>query len=324
MLSMKIRNFIVVCLLCICGIICVESSINGVNKELMDEYPKILLTCTTYLSKQYKMESLKQTLDSILKYTPIDVFARRLVINEYDENVTASTLSLQKMYPKFEFIQKSKENKGQARSINIIIDLLREEKYVYWLHWEDSWILKAPFLSKALDIMMDDRVDQLQLIRRWEDTPKTRQQMWTTKSGVEYIEILKLGNSIDVQLKPFGTCSYFDLNWKRNIKHWPLFSLSPGIDKVDTILKTGYFNESDILWPITFEFQWSVKWICNGARKAVLMEVVSERFSKHVSTYKTQVVSGLETNSKILDTFKMNPNGSFIPRQSQNQFIGPV
>jgi len=258
---------------------------NELNEGFIENAPKILFTCTTYISKPTKMDSLKQTLDSFFKYTPIDDIDRMIVINEYGENTTESISTLEEMYPKIEFIDKLEKDKGQAQSINMIIDILREGNYDYWLHWEDSWILKEPFLTNALDIMLDDKVDQLQLIPAWKDVSDKRKQTWVTKSGKKYVEILKIEDSIDEQIKPFGTCSDFKLNWGENIGNWPLFSLSPGIDKVDKIVKTGYFDKSADMWPITFEFKWSVKWLCNGARKAVLEETICERVDGHKSTY---------------------------------------
>ena len=256
------------------------------TENFTDTDPKILFTCTTYISKPGKLESLKQTLDSFLKYTPKEKLNRMVVINEYAENTEESIYLLENKYTQIDFINKTEKDKGQARSVNMIIDLLREGNYDYWIHWEDSWILKKPFISDAIDILKDNKVDQLQLIPRWKDVSMDRKKNWTTKSGKKYIEILKINDSIDDQLKPFGTCKDYKLNWwENNHKNWPLFSLSPGIDKVDSVLKTGYFDTSPELWPIVFEFKWSVKWLCNGARKAVLDNAVCERVENHISTY---------------------------------------
>ena len=286
MMSILTLIFTIVCLLIIGIIIYFELSMNKSTEEFTDKPPKILFTCTTYISKPNKIESLKKTLDSVLKYTPSDDIDRMIVINEYGENTADSIIDLKEKYPQIEFINKEENDKGQARSINMIIDILREGNYDYWLHWEDSWILTEPFLTKAIDIMLDNRVDQLQLIPRWRNIPDERKKVWTTNSGVKYIEILKINDSIDDHIKPFGTCSDFNLNWwGENKAHWPLFSLSPGIDKVDKILKSGYFDNSPDKWPVTFEFEWSVKWLCNGSRKAVLKEDICERVDGHTSTY---------------------------------------
>ena len=286
MISIRVRIIIVVCLLIICSIIYLGSYTNIQIEPFHENKPKILFTCTTYISKPNKLDSLIQTLDSFVKYTPLEDIDRLIVINEYGENTVDHIATLERKYPQFEFINKTEEDKGQAKSINMIIDILREGKYDYWLHWEDSWILKEPFLLKAIDIMMDDKVDQLQLIPRWNGVQNDRKTVWTTKNGNKYIEILKIDDSIYKQLQPFGTCSDHNLKWwGENLKNWPLFSLSPGIDKVERILETGYFDISPDMWPITFEFKWAIKWLCNGARKAVLEETICERVDGHESTY---------------------------------------
>jgi hypothetical protein len=53
---------------------------NKSTEEFTDKPPKILFTCTTYISKPNKIESLKKTLDSVLKYTPSDDIDRMIVI----------------------------------------------------------------------------------------------------------------------------------------------------------------------------------------------------------------------------------------------------
>ncbi len=266
--------------------ICKASLITKNIEKFTENSPKILFTITSYISKPNKLDSLKQTLDSFVKHTSIEKINKMIVINEYGKNTTEQISLLEKMYPQIEFIDKAEKDKGHARSINMIIDILREGTYDYWIHWEDSWILKKPFLSNAIDIMQDNKVDQLQLIPRWKDEAEERKKVWTTTSGKKYIEILKINDSIDDHLQPFGTCEDYKLDWWENDNgNWPLFSLSPGIDKVERVLNTGYFDTSPELWPVTFEFKWAIKWLCGGARKAILDETVCERIANHTSTY---------------------------------------
>ena len=259
----------------------------GIEKKIenMENKKKILFTCTTYLSKSDKYKSFIETLDSFLKHTDTSQINKLLIINEYGENTESKIKVLQKKYPQFEFINKNENQKGQAYSINMIIDILKENNYDYWIHWEDSWILEKPFLDKALDIMNDNKIDQLQLIPKWKNIDQKRKQIHITKNNNSYIEIKKLNDSLNEQLKPFGNCKSYNLNWNDNLDNWPLFSLSPGIDKVDKIVKTGYFDNSQDLWPVTFEFKWSVNWLCNGARKAVLDDILCKRVENHKSTY---------------------------------------
>lgn len=277
-------SIVILCFVIFCCITYFIRVTNNICEPMMTS-PKILFTCTSFISKPNKLDSLKQTLDKFIHYTPTETIDRMIVINEYGENTEDSIEELKNMYPEIEFINKSENDKGQAKSINLIIDILREGNYDYWLHWEDSWILNAPFLDDSIEIMKDDNIDQLQLIDRWHDTHDERKELKITKSGKKYTEILKINDSIDEQLKPFGNCSDFKLNWAEHRDHWPLFSLSPGIDKVDKILETGYFDTSTELWPITFEFKWSIKWLCNGGRKAVINNSVCQRVDKHISTY---------------------------------------
>ena len=185
-ISILIIIFVIFC--CIAYFIQVTNNIC----EPMTTHPKILFTCTSFVSKPNKLDSLKQTLDSFIRYTPTETIDRMIVINEYDENTEDSIEELKNMYPEIEFINKSEKDKGQARSINLIIDILREGNYDYWLHWEDSWVLNTPFLDDSIEIMEDDNIDQLQLIDRWHDIQDERKELKTTKSGKKYTEILKI------------------------------------------------------------------------------------------------------------------------------------
>ena len=54
--------------------------------------------------------------------------------------------------------------------------------------------------------MDDNKVDQLQLIPRWNKVKKERKQIHVTKKNNSYIEIKKINDSLDDQLKPFGNC----------------------------------------------------------------------------------------------------------------------
>ena len=247
----------------------------------------MLFTITTCLHLPRKAEQTMKCLDSLFSvetyWEPVTEF---VMINEYAEGGAeggteggaegGAEKMIKERYPFFKFIQKDKQLKGQARSINIIIDLLKSDTvHEYWLHWEESWMLSEPFMRDALGIMKNEScVTQLQIAKGWDDVPHD------VKDG--YLLVSKdYHNKIDKQLGSVVRCK-----WKR--KPWPLFSLQPGIDRVDEIIGAGYFYPEHNSVPDGkvngSEFHFSHRWYLQGVRKAVLLPFRAFRDPAHVST----------------------------------------
>jgi hypothetical protein len=85
----------------------------------------------------------------------------------------------------------------------------------------------------------------------------------------KYINCTILGNQykvIKANTKLKKLWRYWEINdldaqvWK-SVGLWPFYSLTPSMSKVNTIVKTGYYNEDIIKWPFQFEFEWALKWV---------------------------------------------------------------
>ena len=150
---------------------------------------KILLSCTTFLSKENKYEQLTTLLDSLIKYNKNDFYliGKFLIINEYSRDTDAIISRLKSKYSLFTFINKSESQKGQARSLNIIIDFLKKDTLKYWLHLEDSWICNGSFLKDVYNIMENTNISQLQFTKDWFDVKENDNLI--VNSYEKYIEI---------------------------------------------------------------------------------------------------------------------------------------
>ena len=264
------------------------------QKQIGGNYSNnVLFTCTTFISKEKKLEELCKALDTFIKfnsYISDKIIGEYIIINEYGENTEEKIKILKKKYPKFHFINKKKSNKGQARSVNLIIQYLKKnkDKFKYWLHWEESWFSTGPILEKAYNIMVNSNISQLQLIYRWFDVIHANDIL--TIEHEDYVEfkaskrLQKAWNKL-----PNGSIWKWDKSLKRSIKKgtlWPFYSLSPGIDRVDQVLNTGYFNEDPNKWPVQFEYEWALKWVKkNKIIKAVIKNSPIIRSKEHKSTY---------------------------------------
>jgi hypothetical protein len=226
-----------------------------------------LFTCTTYLALPGKYEQLTEALSSFFRHYDSDRIREFLVINEYDvEDTSDKVRTLEKQFPFITFIAKTPDQRGQPRSLNMILDYLRDNGYTYWIGFEESWYTIKPFAAEAHEVMEATDLGQLQFTSSWRGIPK--QQIVEKPS---YIEILP---SHAYPPEWVGGDEVF----------WPLFSLRPGIDRVARLLENGYFDETPGKWPIAFEYDYSLKWVRDN-RKGVLKNHAVDRSRDHVSTY---------------------------------------
>lgn len=246
--------------------------------------PKTIFTCTTYFDfeKQDRWQSFERAIARIHSFDEARRIQGWLIVNEYSDTPKMDWVELMAIkYPYMTFIQKTKDQKGQAVSLNIILEHIRQ--YDYWLQWEDSWFAERGFLDRALEIMNGSDVTQLQLTRlngkvSWLDTPKELQTHWC-----DFIEIKAdpdIGRVLD------KSTSEFDWSWTRS---WPLFSLLPSINRVSHIVPLGSFSTDPALWPVKFEWDFARRWYVAGGKKAVLPDgPVIRHEREHVSTWGMQ------------------------------------
>lgn len=244
------------------------------NKENFKNKNKILFSCTTYLALPEKFEELYNALVLFKYFNNYNSIYKFIVINEYNDKDSINKIDfLKNKFPYIEFIQKRKEEKGQAYSLNIIIDILKEGNYDYWIQWEEAWFPTRKFLKDAIKIMNKTDIDQLQFTNDWFNVDKKRMHDFK-----KYIIIDKLEGDYSNE-----NIEYW--NWRKDISKWPLYSLRPSINRVSTLLPLGYFNNSSEKWPVQFEFEYAYKWCQSGLKKGIMKNPPVKRNSKHKSSY---------------------------------------
>jgi hypothetical protein len=225
----------------------------------------ILFSMTTVIERSDKREQLIKALRSIHKYEPnLQKYAKIVIINEYNETGIKANF-LKEEFPWItSIINKTKKNKGQARSLNLIIKMLgtkNKPKFDFWLHFEESWIVTKPFL-KICNEAMAIGIDQLQLTEdNWMQDydysiilPDTRRKIYIQTKHFPYkgyLDCLRKGNNtnyIEKYCRDYGQ------------DEWPLWSLRPGMDRVSKILNVGLFSTSKDMWPVHFELDCAFNW----------------------------------------------------------------
>lgn len=234
----------------------------------------VIFTMTTYLSLPGKLDQFYAAMDSVIGSN-----VHVVVINEYTNNDNEDYAKrVKERYPSIEFVQKNEHQKGQARSLNMILDMIWG--YEYWVHWEESWIASnASFLKKAINIMDHDKsITQLQFTPDWTDASLSR-----LDDHGDYIIVSLHAQYKDIPHDPKNfdaLVSQYGLNVM-----WPLYSLRPSINRVKHYLGIGKFDEDPKLWPVRFEYEYSLRWVDAGCVKAVIAPPVAMRQANHVSTY---------------------------------------
>ena len=248
-----------------------------------------IFTCTTFFDfkKQDKWAAFCKAIDSILQQhdeKTLTTIQKWLIVNEYSESPRRNWVQeVAKKYPFIEVIQKSKEEKGQATSMNLILQQIKG--HTYWIHWEETWYCRRPCLDRMLDVIQNSTVTQLQVTQHkekpnWLDSDAHPRSLQKTPSGTEYYTIQPSQNTGKTILK-----SIRDYRSEEMVPNWPLYSLLPSINRAKHYT-VGDFSTDPQHWPFKFEWDYGRRWLLAGGTKAVLPDGPVIRDNQaHKSTY---------------------------------------
>lgn len=233
--------------------------------------PSCIITMTTFMGFEDRFKNI----DEILK--PLVATGQEVVvINEWDNNYHVYVAFMSANYPCVHFIQKTKEDYGQVRSLNILIrDHLLGSRKKYWIHWEDTWVCTRPLLPGLVDLMeKNPNVAQLQATDDWKDVPPDH------TIDLNDIKILKPQHIHNKDI--------YEMMEKITLETWPLFSLRPSINRLSFFQRHSndfYFLENPHLWPLRFEWEFGRIFLRNKGVKAITKKPYARRVKDHKSTY---------------------------------------
>mgnify|MGYP001175706104 CR=1 FL=1 len=253
------------------------------KSKILNPNYSIFFSCTTYLARPGKFKELKDALQSIHQYKTHN-FKHFLIINEYDPKNKSPEIKnqiqyLMMQYPYINFINKSENNGGQARSLNIILEMAKKSGCKYWIQWEEGWYITGEnkdIFIEAQQIMETSSLSQLQLTEDWRNLESWRQK--------------KMSNG-SIQILPFQPVKYFRWNKYRHLpeyrRQWPIFSLRPSINRISDFWQIGKFDESSEKWPVEFECDYGFRFLSLGLAKGILGKSPTgvKRNPMHKSTY---------------------------------------
>jgi hypothetical protein len=249
----------------------------------------ILWTCTAYFdyNQGERWTEFQNAMDSIIKYHSPQTLAKIqkwIVLNEYDPYPKHDYGKIiAEKYQWVTYVQKPPGRNGISESVNILL-----QNYVphsrLWIHWEETWVARAPFLDRAIELM-NQRSDITQLTfvykngrTEWSDAPHNR---------------LSCSNDFCIVM-PHPDRAWYD-RWDGSAEGmteevhakwaitWPLYQLMPSINRSAFYSKLPYFH------PTRKHAEWlyAREWLRAGGVKAIFRNAPVWRptESSHVSTH---------------------------------------
>jgi hypothetical protein len=203
-----------------------------------------------------------------------------IVINEHspERDQSAWKTTVERHFPWITFVQRDERNRGQARGLNLIIDdvlpaYAARAPELLWLHWEESWYARKPFLADVCDVMESSNVDHLAV---HEDAlPDGDKDPRRTPRGTRYEVVVP-------------TAYYYRA--LASEARFPSFSLRPGVMRFSFLRRerTLRFDESPRRWPVAFEYMFGREMMRRGGRAGVLTSQPATRDPSHRSTYSSE------------------------------------
>jgi GR25 family glycosyltransferase involved in LPS biosynthesis len=180
-----------------------------------------------------------------------------------DGSPPADRAEMQRLFPFFEFVWKGREDKGHARSLNLIRDMVQTP---YLVHLEDDWhfFARRAYIGPAIEIL-EARPDLGQVLfnRNYAETLEDREV-----SGGLAARVGRNGPRYVVHEhhpRRDGSRHLHELHaGPPSVAHWPHFSLRPSVLRTSALRRVGRFEEA----ASHFEREYAERYVRAGYRSA--------------------------------------------------------
>lgn len=230
--------------------------------------------CATYFDcpKRDGWSLFQNGINTILELHDPQTLARIdkwIVVNDYSEKPRANwTKLMREQYPFITFLQKGEQDKGQAKSLNILLPYITS--YTYWLHWEEGWVPTRPFIQQAFHIVDTTDITQLQFTTDFKRLQRVCKDDYC---------IIPHSKDIDDNLGAEKISTGDQMKY-----YWPLYSLQPSLNRV-SFYDFGDFSTKTFKPPIMSEYDFAERWYRKGGVKGIFKESPLKRPDKYVSTH---------------------------------------
>ena len=209
-----------------------------------------------------------------------------------DNSSAADRETMRRQFPFFEFIFKGPEDRGHARSLNILRDTVRSP---WLLHLEDDWqfFARRPYIGQALEILEEDpALGQVLFNRNYAETLDERAipggfLRRTQRHGYRY----RVHEHYPVDTECYRQ---FELSHvEPSNAWWPHYSLRPSLLRTSVFQSVGAFDES----AGHFEHDYARRYLQAGFRSAFFDGV----YALHTGRLTTERGDPAKTNAYELN-----------------------
>lgn len=283
------------------------------NSNIIDSVKKLQLLCIPHIKHNYTNYNGTFIIPSAFTFITLtitsckrlDLFEKTLnsfinccldihLINRWfcvdDNSSSEDREKMQTLYPFIEFYFKTPEEKGHAKSMNII---KRNVLSPYIFHLEDDWqfFSKRNYITECMDVL---------------NTSDTYGQCLINYNGIEVEtqnitggEILRTEDGTKYRLHQYASSEeeqnmYFEKNGlDHNIYYWPHFSLRPSLIKTRVLHTVGDFSEHGA----HFEQEYAGRYVNNGYKSTFLDNI----YCVHIGRLTSERHDNTKLNAYILN-----------------------
>jgi len=242
-----------------------------------------IFLCTTYFDcpKRDSWQMFQQGINKLKTLHDPQTLKRIdkwVVVNEYSEKPRANWAKLvNQQYPFITFLQKSQQDAGQVKSLNILLEYITP--YKYWFHWEEGWVPTRSFLPQAFTVMDTTEITQLQLTKNPNDTFDWMTRTTEPKTCTSDFCIIHHSQELDENLGEEKVTTK-----EKIFRYWPLYSLQPSLNRV-SFYNFGNFSTKTFPSPVVSEYDFGQRWYQRGGIKGVLKDGALKRPKNYISTH---------------------------------------
>jgi len=232
---------------------------NSIENKKMNEN-SVLVTMTTCKRLDLFTRTINSFINNCLDLSDYIYDWYIIDDNSSDEDIEF----IKNNYPFIKIIRKTENERGHARSMNMIRNLIINKiKTPYYLHLEDDFdfVIQDNYIKKSIHIMKeDDSIKQVMFNLNYiEDFSVTNNTRGSTLKYTNDSQRYFIHNYI-----PRSETDRLKINYP-NCHYWPHFSFRAGLNKTE-LLELGEFIET----PCHFEMEYAFKYMNKGYKTAFL------------------------------------------------------
>ncbi|XRC95552.1 glycosyltransferase [Ottowia sp. VDI28] len=264
----------------------------AVVQQLMQRTGNAEADVTLTVTTCKRLDLFERTMNSFLNCCQ-DLHRIQRFVCADDNSSPQDRERMRELYPFFEFILKDPQDKGHARSMNL---LRAEVKTPYWLHMEDDWefLVEIPYVGRAVEVLQaEPEVAQVLFNRNYAETLADRtlvggQQRKHASTGQRYV--LHQHVLSDRQAEFFARYP----EGSRSNMWWPHFSLQPSLMDARKLLSLGAFDETGG----HFEQEFARRFMASGHGTAFFDLVVCQHIGRLIAQRGSGIPNAYDLNGE--------------------------